>query len=56
MTEEYHRPRVQEIEGGAGELTRKISKILLDHHTRYVKLELESEGTLFYRGKLTVRV
>ena len=55
MSEEYHKPRVQEVEGTAEELTKKIGEILLDHHTRYVKLELESEGTVFYRGKLTVR-
>ena len=55
MTEEYHKPRVQELEGSAEALTGKIVKMLFDHNTRYFKLELESEGTLFYKGKLTVR-
>lgn len=53
--EEYHKPRVLEVEGSAEELIGAVAKTLFDHKTRYLKLELESEGTLFYRGKLTVR-
>ena len=55
MTEDYHRPRALEVEGSAEDLIGAIAKTLFDQKTRYIKLELESEGTLFYRGKLTVR-
>lgn len=55
MPKEYHIKRVELVEGKAEELLAKIALILFDHNTRYVKIELESEGTLRYEGKIIKR-
>ena len=55
MIKEYHEPRVQEVEGNTKELIDKIAEILSDHHTRYFEIKLESEGTLYYKGKMVCR-
>ena len=56
MSREHHKPRVQDVEGTAEELTGKIAKLLFDGKTRYIEIKLESEGTLYYRGKLVCRL
>ena len=55
MSREHHEPQVQEVEGTAEEIIGKIAKLLFDKHVRYLELKLESEGTLYYEGKLICR-
>lgn len=55
MDAEYHKPRVQEIEGDSKQVLGEIAEILFDRATRHVKVELESEGTLYWRGRLSRR-
>ncbi len=55
MTEEYHKLRSTDVEGSGEELIGKIAKLLFDPHIRYLKIELSSEGTLFFEGKIVIQ-
>ena len=53
MSSEYHAPRVEKVEGSAKELLGEIAELLFDGAGRGIKIELSSEGTLYWEGKIT---
>ena len=53
MSLEYHAPRVVKVEGSAKDILGEIAELLFDHAGRGIKIELSSEGTLYWEGKIT---
>lgn len=55
MDAEYHKPRIRELRGDSKQILGEIAEILFDRAIRHVKIELTSEGTLFWEGRETKR-